>query len=373
MNLLKYIILSFTLLLTPSVAQDNPELDGEMARALIKVTDNIVPGISVAIANSDGVVWSGTSGYSNIEEQNSVSQSHLFGIGDLSNYYLAAVLFQMAEEKMLDLNATPQSILGEKVSHIENADSATLYQLLNHTSGIYSWAEDKSWRRRGRGVQMNPRYRWEKDEVLKYISKDRHPANNKPGEAYAYSKSNYTLLGLIIEQVSGGVIEDQVRNRILDPLGLSDTYYHTYEVVPYGQLIGSYHLATSQFISEVGINSKFEFGQDDLINTSNASLSAEGIGGGIVTTPRDLVLFASALRNGKILNEQSMKLFNVGNNHSQSDILGFTADMHWLENKLTIVSFINLGTVNSGDSETSTLLNSYMDKILLPIARKYAK
>jgi len=373
MKFAKYIILCFTLLTAPTIAQDNPALDDEMERALKQITQNILPGISVAIANSNGVVWSGTTGYSNIEEQNSVSQSHVFGIGDLSNYYLAAVLLQMAEEKMLDLNATPQSILGEKVSHIENADSATLYQLLNHTSGIYSWSDDKSWRRRGRGVQMNPRYQWEKEEVLKYLSKDRHEATNKPGEAYVYSKSNYTLLGLIIEQVSGGVIEDQIRNRLLEPLDLTDTYYHTYEVVPSGQLIDSYHLATNQFISEVGINAKFEFGQDNLINTSSASLSAEGIGGGIVTTPRDLVLFASALRNGTVLNENSMKLLNQGNNDAHSETLGFTADMNWLENNLTIVSFINLGTVNSGDSETSTHINSYMEKILLPIAKKYAK
>lgn len=372
MNLtfLKYISLIFIFSAPYAAAQNKLQIDKEMKLAIEKVAGTLIPGLSVAVANSDGLLWSGVSGYSNIEDNQLVSQSHTFGIGNITNKFIELLILQMAEENILDLNSTPQSILGEKVSHIENADSATLFQLLNHTSGIYSWANDNDWQRRGRGIQMNPKYIWHKEEPLKYIAADQHPATHTPGTAYAYSNSNYTLLGLILEKISGVLLEDQVRSRILEPLNLHSTYYHGFELIPLGRHVGSYHLATDHFISTVGINAKFAFGQDQLMDTSGASLSAEGLAGGIVSTPRDIALFAMAIKNGKLLNKVSAEMLT----NIHSDILGFTSDLLWLDrNEIVIVSFANLGTVGGSNSATAEYLNNYVERILLPIAQKYAK
>lgn len=376
LSFLKYLSLFLIISILPGFAQNTLEIDKEMKAALEKITSEKIPGLSVAIAHKGEIVWSGAAGYSNIEERKTVSQNHLFGIGNISNNFIAVVILQMANEKLIDLNSTPYAILGDIVGEIDNADTATIYELLNHTSGIYSWAKDDDWIRRGRGVQMNPKYRWGKDEPLKYITKIRHAATNEPGDAYFYSNSNYTILGLIIEKVSGGLVEDEVRKRILEPLNLNDTYYDTYEFPPQGQLIDSYHHASNQFISKVGINAKFEFGLDNLIDTSGASLSAEGVAGGIVSTPRDLAIFATSLRDGKLVDAKSLEYMkNPIENELigiHSGVLSFTADMHWLKNDdLIIVSLANIGTVNSGDSETNEYLNTYVEKILLPIAKKY--
>lgn len=376
LSFVKYLILFLVISVLPSYAQNTVEVDKEMRAALEKITSEKIPGLSVAIARGGNIIWSGAAGYSNIEERQNVSQNHLFGIGNISNNFIAVVILQMASENLIDLNATPYSILGDTVSDIDNTNTATVYQLLNHTSGIYSWADDNDWVRRGRGIQMNPRYRWEKDEPLKYITKNRHVATNIPGQTYVYSNSNYTILGLIIEKLSGGMLEDEVRRRILEPLKLKDTYYDTYELPPKGQLIGSYHFASNQFISTVGINAKFDFGDDSLIDTSGASLSAEGMASGIVTTPRDLATFAMALRDGSLVDIKLLNYMNRENNTeligTHSSILGFTADMHWLKNgDLVIVSLANIGTINSGDNEISQYLNTYVEKILLPIAKKY--
>lgn len=369
-SLLKYITLIFIALIVPANAQDNLQIDKEMKQAIEEISATLIPGLSVAVANHDGLIWSGASGYSNIEERQAISQNHTFGIGDISNKFVGLLILQMAEENIIDLNATPLSILGDMVKDIGNADSATLSQLLDHTSGIYSWANDKDWARRGRGVQMNPKYIWQKTEVLKYITADRHKATNKPGEAYAYSNSNYTLLGLIIEKVSGKPIEDEVKKRILEPLNLKNTYYNGFEYIPRGRHVGNYHLATDQFISTVGINAKFEFGENRLINTSSANLSSEGISSGIVSTPRDIALFGVALKAGTLLRNPAPQLMD----NTHSSILGFTSDIRWLEqDEIVIVSFANLGTVGDEKSVTSNYLNSYVEKILLPIAQKYAK
>lgn len=373
----RFFILCFFFPMNMVCAQEHPEIDREMNEALNSIVAQAIPGISVAVANSNGVIWSGAAGYSNINDGVTLSQSHLLGIGDISNQFVGTVLLQMAHEGIIDLNTTPKSILGDLVANIENADTATLYQLMNNTSGIYSWSDDEDWARRGRGIQLNPHYQWRRDEVLQYITKDLHQAVNRPGENRHYSKSNYTILGLIIEKITGGPLEQEVRNRILTPLNLTHTYYDTYETLPDGGLAGSYHLGTNQFISKVGINADFETESNQFINTSGTSLSAEGLAGGIVTTPRELAVFATALWNGKIINENDLKtiLPEKINGHTgiHSEILGFTADIRKIQNSdIIIVSMINLGAVNSGKSQVKDYLDSYMDKILVPIAKKYA-
>ncbi len=372
---LKYFV--FFLATTIAQAQENPEIDAEMNAALEQIIATEVPGVSVAIMNTDGLIWSGSAGYSSIEEQKLVSQAHLFGIGDISNQLIGAVIVQLLEENFLKLSDTPESILGDMVAGIENADIATIEQLLNHTSGIYSWDQDPYWTTRSRGIQLNPTYRWEKEEPLKYITKDRHRATNAPNEAYNFSKSNYTLLGLIIERVTGGLLEDEVRNRVLIPLGLNNTYYDTFEPVPLGTMAGSYHYGSDEFISNIGVNAKFEFEEGRLIATTGTSLSAEGIGSGIVSTPRDIAVFTNALWQGTFLSENSVDLFKphtISNNIGiHSEILGFTADVRKIDNTgLIIVAFANVGAVQTGENDVKLFLDSYVENILIPVAKKYA-
>lgn len=377
---LKSVLICLALPYLSAQSQNTTKIDLEMKGALESIVSSSsisVPGISVAIANKEGLLWSGSAGYSNIEDKQSISQAHLFGIGDISGQYVTAVILQMAEEGLVALEDTPFEILGDAVNGIENSDSATLLELLNHTSGIYSWDNNKDWARRGRGIQFNPAYRWQKDEPLKYIRRDRSTATGEPGEKYSYSKSNYTILGLVIEKLSGGLLEDEVRKRLLEPLNLRDTYYDTFEVVPQGRLAGNYHLGTDYFIKNVGINANFPFEADQLINSSGSTLSAEGIAGGIVSTPRDLALFSVALKNGKIIKPSSLEKIKAymgeTNNEIHSEILGFTADLYWIEDADIVISaFVNVGTVNAGPNPTTDYLNSYVKNILIPIAIKYA-
>jgi len=57
-----------------------------------------------------------------------------------------------------------------------------------------------------------------------------------------------------------------------------------------------------------------------------------------------------------------------------SEILGFTADIRKIDGSdLIVVSFVNLGAVNSGENDVKDYLDGYLDKIILPIAKKYAQ
>ncbi len=147
----------------------------------------------------------------------------------------------------------------------------------------------------------------------------------------------------------------------------------------HGSLVGSYHHGTNEFISNIGINAKFSFVDDgNLIETSNSSLSSEGAAGSIITTPRDLALFHIAIKKGNFFNLNSLdylpKISKNGFEKYHSEILGFTSDMIILEKEeLVIVSTVNISTAGSGPSQINNYLNNYMEKIILPVAKKYAK
>jgi D-alanyl-D-alanine carboxypeptidase len=93
----------------------------------------------------------------------------LFGVGSITKTFVAVVILQLAEEGRLDLNATAESLLGSAVAGVPNVATATLGQLLNHTSGVPSWEDDPAWIRDGRGDRLDVGRIWDKTATLAYI------------------------------------------------------------------------------------------------------------------------------------------------------------------------------------------------------------
>ena len=82
-------------------------------------------------------------------------------------------------------------------------------------------------------------------------------------------------------------------------------------------------------------------------------------------------------RKGNFLSKADLKKINPSKINGQigihSEILGFTADVRKIEgSNLVLVSLVNLGVANSGENDIKSYLNNYLDKIILPIAKKYA-
>ena len=163
------IIFIFISMFVHARAQENDLLNKEMRSTINQIVATTeIPGISVAIAGKDGLLWSGTAGYSKLEERQVVSQGHLFGIGDLSSFYIAATAIQLIEAGLLDPDIMINELLDGPYSDIENFNNVTVGQLINQTSTLSSYAYDNDWQRRARGIQLNPKYQWRKDEPLKY-------------------------------------------------------------------------------------------------------------------------------------------------------------------------------------------------------------
>jgi D-alanyl-D-alanine carboxypeptidase len=386
-------------LITESAAQTAGSGDARVLEdALVVGIAMGIPGLSVAIGLDDSLAWAGTAGYNDILRRVPVQIDDRFGVGSITKTFVATVILQLVEEGKLDLGKTPQDYLDlEIVRAIPNTGSATLRQLLSHQSGIPTWEFQEDWIRKGRGDQMELGRVWGKAETLEYCTGDLLPATNEPGERYSYSNTNYTLLGLIIEAVTGNDAAAEIRSRILDPLGLENTFLESFEQVP-GGYVHHYHYATPRFQEVAGVHRGFPEIRPYLVESTAANLSPEWTAGGIVTSASDLVRWAQALRDGELLGPEmhremltyhppseprggrSRYMQGIARTESYyqdytilghgGGTLGFTAGMYWLEDTgIVLVTLANVGQMHSGLRMSP--VSTFFREVWLPAVMRY--
>ncbi|MCB0664105.1 MAG: beta-lactamase family protein, partial [Saprospiraceae bacterium] len=142
------------------------------------------------------------------------------GVGSVTKTITAACIMQLRGEGKLSLDDS----LGKYLPSFPNVKpEITIRQLLNHTSGIYNYTDNPNLNTR---ISQNYARVWQPDEIL----------NNfvlaqlfNPGDNWAYSNTNYVLLGLIIEEITGESYEVAIRNRFFTPLNLEGIYLYPQE------------------------------------------------------------------------------------------------------------------------------------------------
>ncbi|GIZ43501.1 hypothetical protein CKM354_000672600 [Cercospora kikuchii] len=336
-------------------------------------------GASVAIASSQTEPLCFHTGLADIKQSKPVEATHLFGIGSITKVFVAVLVLQLVEEGKLGLQDTVQEHLHpDTYRDIDDAGPASISQLLNHTSGIDSWEDDPIWLVDARGARLQLDRIWQKTEPLDYI---RRPKKTAPGPGtWSYANTNYTLLGLIVENITGNSAESEIRRRILQPLDLKLTFLDGFESCPEGGTVASrYHYASQHFRNTAGICNAFPLVREDIMNVTGSNLSVSWMAGGMISHPLDLVKFALALNTGRLLKPSSMALMHdfvpstlpdhemgrgvfrqtipgqgawIG--HS-GGVLGFSAQLWWREDGDCVVCVLaNVGTVNAGKVDFGT-------------------
>lgn len=333
-------------------------LDAEVARG--------IPGISVALASRQGVDWRGTAGVVAPSGRRPLIPEHRFGIGSITKTFVAVLVLQLAASGRLSLDQTPATLLAEAAAGIPNADRATLAELLDHSSGIPSWEDKPAWIRAARGGDADPARRWSATDPLDYVRGDAPLFD--PGRDFAYSNTNHTLLGLIVERVSSRSLAQCLRAGITAPLGLDTIRLDGFERYDRSRLAGSAQIADAAYRQAAGgDNPAFpRVAGGSCIDTSGASLSCEWAAGGLVATADDLARYAVALRDGRLLDRASMAELLRFNGHGYGrsigrlragphelightgGVLGFTAAMFWFDDiDLAVVILRNLGAMHA--------------------------
>jgi len=375
--------------------------DRVLQEALVQGITMGIPGLSAAIGVGDSVVWAGAAGYNDLLRQVPVQPHDRFGVGSITKTFVARVILQLAEEGKLDLERPPADYLDLPIiRRIPNAGEATLRHLLNHQSGIPTWEFQEDWIPRGRGAEMTLGKIWGKTETLEYCTKDLLPATNQPGERFSYSNTNYTILGLVIEEVTGNDAAREIRSRILEPLGLNDTFLESFEDVP-GGYVHHYHYATPHFREVAGVHRGFPRIRPYLVESTAGNLSPEWTAGGMVSSATDLVRWAQALRDGELLGpamhqevytwhppeedrpgRRSRYMQGISRvegllgdyaayGHS-GGTLGFTAYMYWVEDTdLAVAIQANVGGMHSGLSPSPVSL--FFREVWLPAVMRFTE
>jgi D-alanyl-D-alanine carboxypeptidase len=231
------------------------------------------------------------------EDQRTASVEDRFRIGSMSKTFVAAAALLLQEDGILNLDDRAALWLSEDVvNSLPNLEQVTLRELLSMRSGIPDYLATQSFQE---AVIENPLREWTALDVLQFA--DGLPARFAPGTAFEYSNTNYILMQLVMESATGKPLHEILRETILDPLELNNTYTQISEELPDGFVAGYSDLDGD--------------GQSDNVSGIN---DGAGLGdGGLVSTSGDIVTFYKALLEERtLLSEDSldqMLTFQPGN------------------------------------------------------------
>jgi CubicO group peptidase (beta-lactamase class C family) len=191
----------------------------------------------------------------------------LFKIASIGKLYDAVAITKLVSEQRLSLDQTLADYFPELAGRIENADSITLRMLVQHRSGIPNLTDIP-------GFWTDPPQN--DQEALERVLD--LPARFAPGERYEYSNTNYLLLTLLIERVTGADKFQYIREEILTPLGLKNTFGSIHEVDP-EEVMSGYYVGVEEDLKTVDYGSMLATAEDVgifLRALNDGSLFAEG-------------------------------------------------------------------------------------------------
>lgn len=240
-------------------------------------------GAVAYVLESDGTVTTGAIGESEPDVPLEVGMR--YGIGSTTKTFTAVLIYKLIEGGELSLNSTIDGIIPEIVSD-KIPGNVTVLQLLNHSSGLHHPLPGSD------GlfnyVINNPSEEITFDTFLSFMDLP----DNDPGEIYSYSDTNFKILGMMVEKITGNNFETQLDQVLLNPLGLNDTYIGTSTPRP---------------------NQAYCWVNEESLKDLNRT-AVEGMGvytGNIWASPADLAKWFKAIFEGGIINANSLDVMTT--------------------------------------------------------------
>lgn len=219
-----------------------------------------------------------TSGWKNREEKVPAAPNNLFKIASISKLYEAVAVTMLVNEGRLSLDKSLAEYLPQYASRIENAEEITIRMLVQHRSGILNYVD-------------HPDYPWtnpykERSEIYELVLDQ--PADFEPNKKDSYSNSNYLLLGDIMDKTLGYSYHQYIKEKVLSPLGLKNTYGLLSEV-DLNKVMSGYYVGYEHDIKG-----------NDFIQP----------GGSMVATAKDVGVFLRALNDGSLLSDAEQAIYS---------------------------------------------------------------
>ncbi len=207
------------LLVLPESAAASSSEESSLQTALqplieAKMKELRVPGAVIYVQAPGKGAWKAALGTGDLATKAPMRLDDHFRIGSITKTLTATVILQLVDERKLGLDDPVSKYQPE----VPNGANITIHELLNMTSGLYNYAEDQGFIATS-GAE--PGKVWQPKDLLAIAFK--HPPYFAPGKDYHYSNTNYILLGLMIEQITGKPVAQVFQNRIFAPLGMTGT------------------------------------------------------------------------------------------------------------------------------------------------------
>jgi D-alanyl-D-alanine carboxypeptidase len=253
----------------------------------LRVAGNF-PGLSAAIVYKDNTTVALVSGLSDKEKNIRLTINDGLMQGSVGKTYVSAIALRLVKQGKLKLDEKVAVYLGhlDWFKRIPNAEAITVKMLMNHTSGVMRYEfKDKFTKDLG----ADPNKSWTPEELLAYILDEK--ASFAAGEGWEYSDSNYILIGMIIEKITGKRYYNLVKRDLLQPFGLKQTFPSD------GRLLKG--LSPGYAGADNVFGGKDKVIGDDGLFIINPQF--EWTGGGMYSTPTDLARWGKLLYEGKVV------------------------------------------------------------------------
>lgn len=233
-----------------------------------------IPAVTVAVMTADRLVYSRAFGTADLENSVPATPETLIRTASIAKPITAVAAMTLAESGKLDLDAPVQSYCAP---FPPKQWPITTRELLSHTAGIRHYLPGEP--------EYTRHYQWLADGFALFAG---DPLLFRPGSAYAYSTYGYSVAGCAIEGASGARFQDYVAEHVLKPAGMTHTFVdNVFEIVP--------HRARGYQKIDGAVK-----------NAGLMDSSYKIPGGGYVTSAEDLVHFAAALLDGRLVKPASL-------------------------------------------------------------------
>jgi D-alanyl-D-alanine carboxypeptidase len=239
-----------------------------------------LPGLSVAVARAGRIVLAKGYGFADLMFKVPAAPETVYQIGSVSKQFTAAAVMRLVELGKVSLDDPLTKFLPDYPTH---GHRVLIRHLLHQTSGIKEFFTVKGYDE----MEAGPPEKFSRDDLINLFKKELFVFG--PGERWAYSNSNYTLLGVVVEQVSGLSFEQYLQETFFRPLGMTAT--HSCGSRPIGE-----HYAKGYMPGQSG------FDPAPPVNMNTA------IGdGGLCSSVLDLVTWTRALTTGRAVSLNSYR------------------------------------------------------------------
>lgn len=253
-------------------------------------------GVSLAYSIDGGKTVAVTAGLADKPNNVPVTPDRLFKIGSCTKTFVAAALMKLVEDGKADLDAP----IATWFPDLPGANAISVLQLINHRGGLPEFEYD---------IPMDPSLVWTPAQLVDLAFKVGGQAAS--GGSAVYNNTGYVLAGMLIEAASGISLGEYVRRKVLEPLGLHDTWSPATESFPQERMVrGYYHRPKPADDASTALASGGEMWRmdgvlpysDELQDSSDSFPFSGAYGcGDMVSTPSDLVGFMNGLLGGRLL------------------------------------------------------------------------